>query len=94
MGSFIESVGSGIRVSTSKRPSVETISNQMEEDADDWDQFILSLQQFQVKTEESVSYKKNGDGEDRIRDLTQTKSIDAKRALYQLSYVPFEKFSP
>ena len=32
--------------------------------------------------------KKSGDGEDRIRDLTQTESIDAKRALYQLSYVP------
>ena len=32
--------------------------------------------------------KKDGDGEDRIRDLTQTNLIDAKRALYQLSYVP------
>ena len=36
--------------------------------------------------------KKNGDGEDRIRDLTQTGSIDAKRALYQLSYVPLVGF--
>ena len=36
-----------------KRPSVKTISNQMKEDADNWDQFILSLQQLQVKTEES-----------------------------------------
>ena len=34
--------------------------------------------------------KKNGDGEDRIRDLTQVRGLysDAKRALYQLSYVP------
>ena len=33
----------------------------------------------------SSGEKKNGDGEDRIRDLTH-----AKRALYQLSYVPDE----
>ena len=34
--------------------------------------------------------EKNGDGEDRIRDLTQVRSLysNAKRALYQLSYVP------
>ena len=36
-----------------KRPSIKTISNQMKEDSDDWDQFILSLQQLRVKTEES-----------------------------------------
>ena len=39
-----------------KRPSVETISKQMKEDAEDWDQFILSLQKHQMKTEESCAY--------------------------------------
>ena len=36
--------------------------------------------------------KKNGDGENRIHDLTQVRGLysDAKRALYQLSYVPNE----
>lgn len=38
------------------RPSVKTISNQMKEDANGWDQFIHSqLQQFQLQTEESSS---------------------------------------
>ena len=39
-----------------KRPSVETISNQMKEDAEDWDQFLISLQQHQVETEDSCAY--------------------------------------
>ena len=34
---------------------------------------------------------KNGDGEDRIRDLTHINKVHAKRALYQLSYVPLVK---
>jgi len=39
-----------------KRPSVKTISNQMKEDAEDWDQLILSLQQHQLETDESYAY--------------------------------------
>ena len=39
-----------------KRPPVKTISNQMKEDAGDWDQFIISPQQHQVNTEGSCAY--------------------------------------
>ena len=34
-----------------RRPSTQTISNQMKEDADDWDQFIVPPQRPQVEEE-------------------------------------------
>ena len=39
-----------------KRPSVQTILNQMKKDADNWDQFITPLQRLQVEGEESCTY--------------------------------------
>lgn len=39
-----------------KRPSIKGISNQMKEDADDWDRYIVPPQDPQVEVEESSTH--------------------------------------